>query len=207
MKELKTHLSSPVSPIKKAIFIGALTAVFFGQAALGSKPDLTVKGVRILPNNANFERVDAKSPSSASSQAIAYEKFSFDTKVPVYGYVSQHFSRYHPAIDLASAYNSPITPIASGKVVQVGWDPYGKGKTVVVEHSPHLKTLYAHMSTTEVKVGDTVSSSTEIGKVGLTGHTTGPHLHFEVYEDSEMVDPENYLPAVSSSPASIAANF
>ena len=207
MKKIRPCLSSPTSSIKKAISIGFITSVFFGQAALGSNLDLTSKGVRILPNSTNFERVDAKAPPSASAQSITSEKFDFDPKLPVSGYLSQRFTRYHPAVDLASIYNSPIRPIGSGHVVQVGWDPYGKGKTVVVEHSSHLKTLYAHMSTTEVKIGDLVDSTTEIGKVGLTGHTTGPHLHLEVYEDSEMVDPQNYLPTVSSNPASIAANF
>lgn len=204
-KQIKT-LSGSKLVLKRASVLGFMVMVLFGSALVGAKPDLTIKGVRLLPKEASFGE-STSTESLQVSQDISFQKIGFDPTMPVDGYLSQRFSFYHPAVDLAASYNSPVHPIGPGKVVSTGWDPYGKGKNVIVGHEDNLKSLYAHLSKIEVNIGDKVTTNTELGRVGLTGHTTGPHLHLEVYDGTEMVDPENFLPPASASPSSIAAKF
>ena len=70
----------------------------------------------------------------------------------------------------------------------------GKGNIVVIDHGDGLKSLYAHMGKIEVGVGNTVDTKTAIGTVGLTGHTTGPHVHLEIYDHDVAVNPASVLP-------------
>ena len=89
---------------------------------------------------------------------------------------------------------SPIHPLGSGIVEFAGKLVDGKGNVVIVDHGDGLKSLYAHMGRIDVGVGNMVNSSMTIGTVGLTGHTTGPHVHLEIYDNSLMIDPASVLP-------------
>lgn len=86
---------------------------------------------------------------------------------------------FHPGIDYRAALNDEIYSVDDGKVVVAKNDAYGYGLYVVIEHSNYC-TLYAHMKALEVIVGQTVKAGEIIGHVGMTGMTTGPHLHFEI---------------------------
>lgn len=121
---------------------------------------------------------------------------------PVQGRVSSPFGyRIHPifkvrkmhtGIDLSASFGTSIHAADSGVVIQAGWRG-GYGKTVVVSHGSGLTTLYAHQSTILVSVGEAVSQGDVIGKVGSTGYSTGPHLHFEVRLNGSPLDPMGYL--------------
>jgi murein DD-endopeptidase MepM/ murein hydrolase activator NlpD len=80
-----------------------------------------------------------------------------------------------------------------GHVVKAGWDNGGYGYLIVVRHPRHVRTMYAHLSRIGVHRGERVSAGTVIGRVGSTGFSTGPHLHFEVHLRGAAVDP---LPAL-----------
>jgi murein DD-endopeptidase MepM/ murein hydrolase activator NlpD len=67
------------------------------------------------------------------------------------------------------------------------------GITITVEHGNGYSTIYAHLSRSIVKVGDVVERGRSIGMVGMTGNTTGPHLHYEVIKDGDNVNPEEYF--------------
>lgn len=86
---------------------------------------------------------------------------------------------FHPGIDYRAALNDEIYSVDDGKVVVAKNDAYGYGLYVVIEHSNYC-TLYAHMKALEVIIGQTVKAGEIIGHVGMTGMTTGPHLHFEI---------------------------
>ena len=83
---------------------------------------------------------------------------------------------------------------AGGKVVSAGWSG-GYGNMVEIEHENELATRYGHLSMISVAEGQYVSPGTILGRVGSTGRSTGPHLHYEVRIDGEAVDPGRFLRA------------
>ncbi len=96
--------------------------------------------------------------------------------------ISTYFTAYHPGIDIRADVGSPIMAIRDGVVVESTYQAGGYGNYVVVEHKmgdTSVRSLYAHMKSANVKVGDTVKSKDIVGFIGMTGHTTGPHLHLE----------------------------
>jgi murein DD-endopeptidase MepM/ murein hydrolase activator NlpD len=114
------------------------------------------------------------------------------------GHVSSSFGPrsdgFHPGLDLAAPYGSPVRAAAAGTVVSAGW--YGEyGKMVEVRSRNGMVTRYAHLSVinARVRVGRPVSLGQTIGAVGMTGNTTGPHLHFEVRVAGHVTDPARLL--------------
>lgn len=96
--------------------------------------------------------------------------------------------RFHKGIDLAAASGTPIGAAAEGTVVFSGRNK-GYGNMVMLEHADGRRTLYAHASRLFVKVGDQVRRGQTIAAVGSTGHSTGPHLHFEVRQGAVALNP------------------
>lgn len=107
--------------------------------------------------------------------------------------LNQGFSFFHPGVDLGAEIGDPIKPMKAGVVVQSGYENDGYGNTILIEHNQGMTTRYAHLSKIEVKEGDKVDLSTTIGLVGISGHTTGPHLHFEVRIFGLPQNPLNYI--------------
>lgn len=107
--------------------------------------------------------------------------------------ISQDFYILHPGIDITAPLGSKIYPVAAGKVETVGIERQGYGRHVVIKHEDGTISLYAHMGKIEVQEGEEVSKKTELGEVGVTGHTTGPHLHLEVHVNGYAVNPIKYL--------------
>jgi murein DD-endopeptidase MepM/ murein hydrolase activator NlpD len=112
---------------------------------------------------------------------------------PTSGAITQRFSWYHPGIDIANRGLPPVLAADSGKVIAAGWDPTGYGNMIMIDHGNGYKTRYAHLSQIYVIVGQTVGRGAPIGKMGSTGHSTGPHTHFEIYLNDVRVNPLNYL--------------
>jgi murein DD-endopeptidase MepM/ murein hydrolase activator NlpD len=120
------------------------------------------------------------------------------------GRLAQGFHGFHRGIDLLSPLGTPINPIADGVVTEVSFGRLGWGNTVVVTHENGLASRYAHMSQIKVKVNQNVSKSDTVGNIGLTGWTTGPHLHLEIYQNGRAIDPASVLPAFASPDYAIA---
>ena len=100
----------------------------------------------------------------------------------------------HPGVDLAEAYGAEIHAAAAGRVVHAG-PAGGYGMMVEIDHGNGLASRYAHMSEVLVAEGEAVDKGAVLGRLGSTGRSTGPHLHYEVRVDGEPVDPERYLHA------------
>lgn len=100
--------------------------------------------------------------------------------------------RNHAGIDLGAAAGTPVQAAAEGVVSFAGWRG-GYGNVVIIDHADGLQTFYAHQQDLDVSAGDHVAAGTVLGRVGSTGNSTGPHLHFEVRRDGESVDPVPYL--------------
>jgi murein DD-endopeptidase MepM/ murein hydrolase activator NlpD len=96
--------------------------------------------------------------------------------------------RFHAGIDVRAAYGHEVGAASAGRVVQAG-EQGGYGLTVVIEHRSGIQTRYAHLSSILVEEGEGVGARQPIGRAGQTGRATGPHLHFEVIQDGEPVDP------------------
>jgi murein DD-endopeptidase MepM/ murein hydrolase activator NlpD len=99
---------------------------------------------------------------------------------------------HHRGVDIASPMGSPIMAMGDGVVTYAG-PKTGYGNMVEVNHGQGYATRYAHASAVIVKVGDVVSRGQTVAKVGTSGRSTGPHLHFEVLRSGQQVDPVGYL--------------
>ncbi|MCL5411273.1 MAG: M23 family metallopeptidase [Patescibacteria group bacterium] len=113
---------------------------------------------------------------------------------PLNGEASQEFGYFHPGIDIPNPVGSAIKPVASGTVEKAARDGDGRGLNVTIKHKGGFSSNYFHLEKILVSVGDEVEENTTIGLVGLTGHTTGAHLHFELLENEKPVNPRNFLP-------------
>jgi murein DD-endopeptidase MepM/ murein hydrolase activator NlpD len=111
---------------------------------------------------------------------------------PVNSGFGMRWGRMHEGIDIGCAYGTPINAAAAGTVIYAGWMS-GYGNLVVVDHGNGLSTAYAHASSILVGFGQTVGQGDTVSLVGSTGHSTGPHLHFEVRVNGVAVDPLLYL--------------
>ena len=117
---------------------------------------------------------------------------------PVKGQLTSRFGnrsgRHHDGIDIGARRGTSIVAAAEGKVMFAGWGPTGYGLMIIIKHKNDLTTVYAHNSHVHVYKNQMVKKGQKIASVGSTGRSTGPHLHFEVRNDSLPMNPLNYLP-------------
>ena len=104
------------------------------------------------------------------------------------------YPHFHTGIDLVEPFGSPVQAADDGVVALVGSSSSGYGNYVVIAHSGGLNTLYGHLSTALVSVGQQVTQGTVVGLEGSTGNSTGAHLHFELRINQNPVNPAPYLP-------------
>ena len=114
---------------------------------------------------------------------------------PVSGVVTQKFWSLHPGIDIGAPKTAPIFAADSGFVIRAGWDQerISYGFMILINHGNGYLTRYAHLSSFTVEVGDSVKKGQIIGRVGSTGNSTGPHLHFEVIDHGNHRNPFIFL--------------
>ncbi len=110
----------------------------------------------------------------------------------------QRGKRPHTGVDLSSGKGKgagePVLASRAGRVMSVGW-VRGYGQQATIEHSDGYRTRYAHMKSVSVDLGERVEQGHQIGRVGSTGHSTAPHLHFEIITpDGKFIDPLLLLP-------------
>lgn len=173
------------------LIFGFLASSRASEKLIAKEPEIKVNGEAILV----ADKTNAKQPPVSEIESSVHLKSSpFDFTRPANGYISQGFYAYHRAIDITGDLGSPIKPLGSGKVEFTGYIADGHGNTVIIDHGNGMKSLYAHMSKINVGVGNEVPAGSTIGFIGLTGHTTGPHVHVEVEDNGVFVDPSKLLP-------------
>jgi murein DD-endopeptidase MepM/ murein hydrolase activator NlpD len=143
-------------------------------------------------------------PASLSPQGPPQESDSeiHDIHLPVTAPVSSNFGlrkdpftrelRFHRGMDLAAPEGTEVRAAQEGEVIFSGFKP-GYGNVIVIQHSGGLETTYAHLGCMSVKKGDLITAEQIVGTVGSTGHSTGPHLHFEAARFGERIDPRNAM--------------
>lgn len=104
------------------------------------------------------------------------------------------WGREHEGIDMQAATGTPVLAAAAGEVLYAGDKVRGYGNMVVLQHAGDVLTVYAHNSAILVRMGDRIAVGQEIARVGSTGHSTAPHLHFEVRRGQVPHDPMQFLP-------------
>jgi murein DD-endopeptidase MepM/ murein hydrolase activator NlpD len=104
-------------------------------------------------------------------------------------------SKQHDGIDIGGSVNGQAADsIGGGKVTEVGYDENGYGNYVVVDHGGGYTSLYGHLQKATVKQGDTVSAGQQVGVIGSTGKSSGPHLHLRVHKNGQSIDPRTVIP-------------
>jgi murein DD-endopeptidase MepM/ murein hydrolase activator NlpD len=137
--------------------------------------------------------VPAATPSAAKSNAPLRWPVAAPRLTSAFG---TRWGKNHEGIDMAAPIGTPVFAAAAGDVIYAGDHVRGYGNMVVVKHSDNLVTVYAHNSLLLVRTGDRVSVGQEIARVGDTGRSTAPHLHFEVRRGEVPQDPMPFLPAL-----------
>ena len=150
----------------------------------------------------------AAAAGGSSGGGSANASGSFLWPVASYVYVSSRFGlRVHPitgktknhtGIDIASNQGTAVYASDGGTVTLAGWNG-GYGNCIMIDHGNGYVTLYGHLSSISVSVGQTVSQGATIGAVGSTGNSTGPHLHFEVLKNGTRIDPEQFFSGLTIS--------
>jgi murein DD-endopeptidase MepM/ murein hydrolase activator NlpD len=107
---------------------------------------------------------------------------------PVQGVLTQYFGYWHSGIDLGVALGTPVVATHSGEVIFAGWSTIGYGNLIILQNGPFI-TYYAHLSNFNVSQGQWVGRFEIIGWSGSTGHSTGPHVHYETRINDVPVDP------------------
>lgn len=144
-----------------------------------------------------FSIQDVSQPITITTGAIKY-RLPIASGVPVtsgYGWRIHPISgdrKFHAGIDFGTAYGQPIYAAAGGKVTFAG-EKSGYGNAIEIQHNQRESTLYGHASTLLVNTGQQVVQGQIIGRVGSTGNSTGPHLHFEVHVNGKHTDPRPFL--------------
>ncbi|MDF2533714.1 MAG: NlpD4 [Clostridia bacterium] len=152
---------------------------------------------QLLQDSKQFEKliIAAQSKGKYTQGKIGWPVPSSTRITSPYGYRIHPIlktKKLHTGIDIGASSGSAVLAGNAGKVIFAGYYG-GYGYTVIIDHGGKISTLYAHNSKLLVKVGDEVKRGQNISKVGSTGLSTGPHLHFEVRENGQHKDPMNYL--------------
>jgi murein DD-endopeptidase MepM/ murein hydrolase activator NlpD len=169
------------SGIKRFFGLNLLAAVFVAGVVSPQASDLLSQLT-----------IENKTPTTQIT-ANPVTKTTFEIPLPNFA-ISQLYSFWHPGLDMAAPEGTPIYAIDDGVVEFAGTFFFGFGRHVVLSHRHNIRSLYAHMSEIDTVIGRRVARGELIGRVGATGWATGPHLHFEVYQNGVTINPLDVLP-------------
>ena len=183
--ELAQQVTDMLQQQEDTIIAAAMQAVWT-QVQLWSQSN-NVGQIPTSPGHSTKYRFIWPEPRAVISQPFGPSKFWFE---PPYG----GYPHFHTGIDLVEPFGSPVYAADDGVVALVGSSSSGYGNYVVIAHSGGWDTLYGHLSTSLVKVGQQVTQGQVVGLEGSTGNSTGAHVHFELRINQRPVDPTPYLP-------------
>ncbi len=217
MRYLRRLLSARLSPLMLVLILFGLGLAVADAAMpqVGNTIETAARGIEPLSSiatrlplpsgmNTPIPRPTATPvPTATPTLTPAQRPRPFPLSWPTEGWISTEFGvpgpywkgGYHQGIDIAVDYGDPVVAAASGVVVSAALDTdHGYGNLVVIDHNGSVRTMYAHLQKMNVKAGEEVTRGQLIGEAGATGYAIGPHLHFEVHIEGNLVDPLLYLP-------------
>lgn len=189
----RRRASNPVSAILRPVFESRRVKTIVGANLAAAMMVVQVVGNPVEAVNTNSVEVEAVTSSLTVESVLVTTEDSFRAPLPQID-ISQGFRGGHPGVDLRALLKTPVHPVASGRVVEVTYGRFGYGRSVKIDHENGWSSLYAHLGEIKVKEGDRVEGETELGEVGLSGWTTGPHLHLEVYDQGRAINPKQVVP-------------
>jgi len=150
----------------------------------------TALGVVAYPTHAfeyNLAQTEIISPVVVTTRS-EYQ-FPLETTLGI----SQGYYTLHKGVDLRAPRGTSVLAMNTGVVIEVKKIKVGYGHYVRIAHQGTVSSLYAHLDKVSVKPGDKVERGANIGSVGMTGRTSGPHLHFEIYDGNKAVNPMRFI--------------
>lgn len=207
--EGKGQLESGIGPIAEDVTMPQLPSMAaLPKSSFGldkANPKLAMNEFSIATDNLK-NTVDEVEQRLQRVYELRQDKISYWASVPsvwpVQGFVTSGFgfrraplaggSRFHEGVDIAGPVGTPIKAPADGVVTFAGFKN-GLGKCIVVDHGYGISTMYGHNAALEVVEGDRVKRGMVIASIGMTGRTTGPHLHYQVMVDGVPIDPMKYI--------------
>lgn len=175
--------------LKLPIFDKKLVSRVFGMQIAGLAMALSI----VISPTAAFDYNLAQSSNVASEVVVVTTKAQYQFPLESTLGMSQGYHGFHAGVDLRAPRGTAVYAMDEGVVIEVEKVKVGYGHFVRIAHNGTMSTLYAHLDQVEVKAGDKVERGETIGNVGMTGWTTGPHLHFEVYVGNKSVNPRRYI--------------
>ena len=185
IEEKMNHVSNQKGTLRHRRLTLVLAALLV--LALGTAGAYAVKSFRlgnVLPAAGNIVNADGL---VVKQQEAEDELKSFAISAP-FAEQNPHTGFVHDGIDFMADEGTPVLAAAPGQVVTAKFDAQ-EGNHVVIDHGNGYTTVYSHMKDLKVATGDVIEAGTEIGSVGNTGQSTGPHLHLQLLKDGTPVDP------------------
>ncbi|MCX7919167.1 MAG: peptidoglycan DD-metalloendopeptidase family protein [bacterium] len=205
---LDAHALQPGRIIKVPNQVGVFRTVTKNQSITSLAKTYRIKVEDILLVNGLTSATEVKSgtriflPGQKAIQIALGNQTGTGFRLPVQGRITSRFgyrthpmgggARLHTGIDIAASYGATIVAAESGRVIESGWNGL-LGKTVVIRHNRGYETIYGHCSFLLVRPGDYVKKGQPIARVGSSGLSTGPHVHFEVHRDGTPVNPLKFI--------------
>jgi murein DD-endopeptidase MepM/ murein hydrolase activator NlpD len=147
-----------------------------------------------IADNKNFEEYLREFKKTISNMPTGYPLEGRITSS--FGFRSNPFGgngrESHKGLDISAPHGSPVKSTADGIVVYAGYKG-DLGNVVIISHGEDFQTYYGHLSEIIVKVGQELKASTIVGKVGSTGRSTGPHLHYEIHKNNKRINPKTFI--------------
>lgn len=178
--------SEPSEPVEAAIEVGELAINSGGPFDENAGDNESDIDARIREATEMLE--EALLPTVWPANGKVNNEFGF-RRNPFGG----RFYEFHAGLDVDGERGDPVIAPGGGTVVKAGYNG-GYGNVIDIDHGNGVVTRYGHLSKIEVAVGDTVTRGQQIGQVGSTGRSTGPHLHYEVRINDRPIDPRRFLP-------------
>ena len=195
------HVDGYPYTVKWGDTVGSLSSRYKSESAeiiavnnLPSPDALFVGQLLILPGGRPPPPPPPPAPARVVVESAPSAPSSAGFVAPLVGLLTQYFGYGHEGVDIARPHGTPVQAAGGGRVVEARKLGYSYGWYLIIDHGNGFQTMYAHMSAFLVDLGEDVEAGQVIGRVGITGRSTGPHLHFELHLNGRPVNPLNYLP-------------
>lgn len=183
------HSASASGPAE-TVTAASSAAVNFDRTDLRSSFDPEAKLHQVMLSSDGELEPASTEGTLAAPIASANRTSGFGYRVsPITGYAGE----LHTGQDFGASCGTPVLAAADGVVVEAGWQASGGGNRIVVDHGDGLETTYNHLSSIDVRVGQSLARGDRVAAAGTTGASTGCHLHFEVVVNGKTIDPLGWL--------------